>query len=171
MKFGIAIFPSKKMQEVVNSYRKRYDSHYALISPHITIKSSFAATEDKIKEISAILEDISGKHQPFNLRILKVSTFQPVNNVIYLKVEPTPELLALHEDLHNDFLGKDEEYKFVPHITLAQDLSDKEHNDVLGQLRLMKFEHEEVVNQFHLLYQTDNESWKVYETYQLGKEK
>ena len=170
MKFGIAIFPSKKMQEVVNSYRKRYDSHYALISPHITLKSGFTATEDKIKEISAKLKEISNKHQPFNLKILKVSTFQPVNNVIYLKVDPTPELLALHEDLHSDFLGKEKEYKFVPHMTIAQNLSDKEHNDILGQLRLMRFEHEEVVDHFHLLYQTDNESWKVYETYHLGKD-
>ena len=171
MKFGIAIFPTKKMQEVVNSYRKRYDSHYALISPHITLKSSFLATEEQIKEISAQLKEISSKHQPFSLKILKVSTFQPVNNVIYLKVDPTPELLALHEDLHNDSLGKEKEYAFVPHLTLAQDLSDKEHNDILGQLRLMKFEHEEMVDHFHLLYQTDNESWKVYETYQLGEEK
>lgn len=170
MNFGIAIFPSKKMQDLVNSYRKRYDSHYALIPPHVTLKASFTATEEKIKEISAKLKEISRKHEPFNLKILKVSTFQPVNNVIYLKVEPTPELLTLHEDFHSDFLGKEKEYKFVPHLTIAQDLSDKEHSDILGQLRLMKFEHEETVNQFHLLYQTDNGSWKVYETYQLGEE-
>ena len=93
-----------------------------------------------------------------------------VYNVIYLKVDPTPELLALHDDLHNDLLGKEKQYKFVPHITIGQDLSDKEHDDILGQLRLMKFEHEEVIDHFHLLYQTENKSWKVYETYQLGKE-
>lgn len=170
MNFGIAIFPSKQMQEVVNSYRKRYDSHYSLIPPHITLKSSFTATEERIKEISAKLREVSGKHEPFTLKILKASTFQPVNNVIYLKVDPNLELIALHEELHNDFLGKEKEYKFVPHITIGQDLSDKEHNDILGQMRLMKFEHEEVVDQFHVLYQTDNGAWKVYETYQLGKE-
>ncbi len=159
------------MQDVVNSYRKRYDSHYSLISPHVTLKSEFTATDEKIKEISAKLEEISNKHKPFTLKVLKVSTFEPVNNVIYLKIDPTPALTALHEDLHSDFLGKDKKYKFVPHITVGQDLSDKEHNDILGQLRLMKFEHEEVVEQFHLLYQTDNGSWKIYETYQLGKEK
>lgn len=161
MNFGIAIFPSKNMQDIVNSYRKRYDSHYSLISPHVTLKSEFTATDEKIKEISAKLEEISNKHKPFTLKVLKVSTFEPVNNVIYLKIDPTPELIALHEDLHSDFLGKDKKYKFVPHITVGQDLSDKEHNDILGQLRLMKFEHEEVVEQIHLLYQTENGVIKI----------
>ncbi|OCA89934.1 hypothetical protein F7984_05100 [Pradoshia sp. D12] len=170
MNFGIAIFPSKNLQDIVNSYRKRYDSHYSRISPHVTLKSEFTATDEQIKEISAKLEEIANQHQPFTLKVLKVSTFQPVNNVIYLKIDPTAELSALHEDFHNDILGKDKKYKFVPHITIGQDLSDKEHNDILGQLRLMKFEHEEVVDHFHLLYQTENGAWKVYETYQLRKD-
>ncbi len=38
MKFGVVIFPSKKLQDLANSYRKRYDSHYALIPPHLNVK-------------------------------------------------------------------------------------------------------------------------------------
>ena len=30
MKYGIVAFPSKKVQDFANSYRKRYDPHYAL---------------------------------------------------------------------------------------------------------------------------------------------
>lgn len=171
MNFGIAIFPSKKLQDVINSYRKRYDSHYALIPPHLTLKSTFTASEEKIQAISLELAEIAAKHDPFPLKVLKASTFQPVNNVIYLKVDPSSELINLHEDLHTDFLGKEKEYKFVPHITLGQNLSDKEHSDVFGQLSMMNFNHEELVDRFHLLYQLENGSWTVYETYRLGKEK
>ena len=46
MKFGVVIFPSKKLQDLVNSYRKRYDPHYALISPHLTL-NAFEANEEE----------------------------------------------------------------------------------------------------------------------------
>lgn len=35
MKYGIAIFPGKDLQDLANSLRKRYDPKYALI-PHIS---------------------------------------------------------------------------------------------------------------------------------------
>ena len=46
----------------------------------------------------------------------------------------------------------------------------KEMSDVLGQLSLMKFEHEEIIDRFHLLYQLDNGTWTVYETFLLGED-
>lgn len=171
MNFGIAIFPSKKLQDLANSYRKRYDAHYKFIPPHVTLKSTFSSTEEEdIKRISTILKEVSTKHEPFTLKVLKVSTFQPINNVIYLKIDPNPELFNLHEALHTEELGTDKPYKFVPHLTIGQDLSDKEMHDVLGQLSLMKFEHEETVDRFHLLYQLENGTWTVYETFLLGKD-
>jgi len=170
MNFGIAIFPSKKLQDLTNSYRKRYDSHYKLIPPHVTLKSTFTSTEEDIKRISAILKDISKAYEPFTLKVLKVSTFQPINNVIYLKIDPNEELVRLHEALHTEELGKEKPYTFIPHLTIGQNLSDKEMSDVLGQLSLMKFEHEEIIDRFHLLYQLDNGTWTVYETFLLGKD-
>ncbi|EPR29472.1 2'-5' RNA ligase [Geobacillus sp. WSUCF1] len=50
MKYGIVIFPPKRIQDFANSYRKRYDSHYALIPPHITLKYPFEADEEQIKK-------------------------------------------------------------------------------------------------------------------------
>src|SRR5699024_5327838 len=42
MKYGVAIFPSKEIQDEVNAYRKRYDPKYSQIPPHITIKAAFS---------------------------------------------------------------------------------------------------------------------------------
>ncbi|RLQ97154.1 YjcG family protein [Falsibacillus albus] len=170
MKYGVAIFPSKKLQDTANSYRKRYDPHYALIPPHITLKNSFDIDDDQIKDVSNKLEHVARNHEPFTLKVYKISSFQPVNNVIYLKVEPSAELEGLHKEMHTNFFGEDPEYSFVPHITIAQKLSDDEHSDVYGSLRMLGVEHEEVIDRFHLLYQLENGSWTVYETFRLGKE-
>lgn len=170
MKYGIVIFPSKKLQDTVNSYRKRYDPHYALIPPHLTIKNAFDASDEEINDITRELESISKQTKPFTLKVVKVSSFSPVNNVIYLKVDPNEELLKLHHALHSGYFAGEPEYAFVPHITIGQKLSSDEHSDVYGQLRMIKMDHEEQIDRIHLLYQLENGSWTVYETFRLGKE-
>ncbi|WP_077617359.1 YjcG family protein [Bacillus sinesaloumensis] len=171
MKYGIVIFPSKVLQDTANSYRKRYDPHYALIPPHITVKNAFDASDDEINEITKELDSITKQAEPFTLKILKVSSFSPVNNVIYLKVDPVEELQNLHNALHSGYFAGEPEYAFVPHITIGQKLSSDEHSDVYGQLRMLNINHEEQIDRIHLLYQLENGSWTVYETFRLGKEK
>ncbi len=170
MKFGVVIFPSKSLQDLANSYRKRYDPHYALIPPHLTLKSAFEASEEEINPIADKLRQSAKEIEPFGLMTTKISSFQPVNNVIYIKVNLTPELEALHTKINQEFPGDPSEYSFVPHITIGQKLSNDEHFDVYGSLRMLKVEHKEEIDRFHLLYQLENGSWTVYETFRLGKE-
>jgi 2'-5' RNA ligase len=170
MKFGVVIFPSKKLQDLANSYRKRYDPHYSLISPHLTLKTAFESTEETVIDIAEKLRQIARNTNVFTLKTLKISSFKPVNNVIYFKVEPTEELNKLHNDINQEIGEQRQEYAFVPHITIGQQLSNDEHSDVYGSLRMKKLNHEETVDRFHLLYQLENGSWTVYETFRFGKE-
>lgn len=59
MKVGVAIFPSKKLQDIANSYRKRYDSQYALIPPHITLKAAFQSDDQQLPIIAEELGKIA----------------------------------------------------------------------------------------------------------------
>lgn len=63
MKFGVVIFPSKKLQDLANSYRKRYDPHYALITPHLTLKNAFEASEEEAREYADKLRRLVRKSQ------------------------------------------------------------------------------------------------------------
>jgi 2'-5' RNA ligase len=169
MKYGIAIFPSKNLQDKVNSYRKRYDPHYALIAPHITLKEPFEATEEELQEQISYISSVAMNIDPFSIEINKVGSFHPVNNVIYLKVNEAEELKSLHEQLYSGPLQQLQPYNFVPHLTLGQKLSDEEHSDVLERLRMIDIEHTERIDRFQLLYQLENGYWTVYETFRLGK--
>ncbi len=169
MKYGVVIFPSKKLQDLANSYRKRYDPHYSLITPHLTLKG-FEANEEEVVNFANKLRQIAEKHKEFPLKTVKISSFQPVNNVIYLKVEPTEELTKLYNEINQEFSVQNLEYAFVPHITIGQKLSNDEHSDVYGSLQMKRFDHEETIDRFHLLYQLENGSWTVYETFRLRKE-
>ncbi len=168
MKYGVVAFPSKKLQDLANSYRKRYDPHYSLITPHMTVKGVFEASDEEIETLSTQIGEVVKRHKPFSLQTSRVSSFSPVTNAIYFKVEPTPELLELHKDLHSDVLGAEAEYAFVPHITIAQKMASGEHDDIFGQLKMVGVDHEEIIDRLHLLYQLEDGSWTVYETFRLS---
>jgi 2'-5' RNA ligase len=168
MKYGIVAFPSKKLQDFANSYRKRYDTHFSKITPHITLKSVFEVDDSKVNEVTSMLQEISKQFKPLSIHVSKVSSFAPVNNAIYLKVEPTEQLQKLYDALHAKSFGQEPEYKFVPHITIAQDMSSGEHDDIYGQLRMTDVHSEEVIDRIHLLYQLEDGSWTVYETFRLS---
>ena len=81
--------PIKKLQDLANAYRKRYDPHYALITPHMTIKGVFEANDQEIEEVAKAIKEVTNKHNPFELNVSKVGTFAPITNTIYFKAIQT----------------------------------------------------------------------------------
>ena len=92
MMYRVVIFPGKPLQDLANSYRKRYDPHYGHIPPHITLITGFEVKKEQLNKMVKDLHEISNKSHPFDIKITKFSSFQPVNNVIYLKIEPKKDL-------------------------------------------------------------------------------
>jgi 2'-5' RNA ligase len=170
LKYGIVIFPSKALQDKANSLRKRYDSNYGLIPPHVTLKYPFEANEKEMETFVQALRDIAKDVHPFTLTSGNVSSFYPTNTVIYFKIAPSEALTTLNAKMHEGVFPTTKEYTFVPHLTIGQYLSDAEHADVLGRLRMIDYQYEEVIDRFHLLYELEDGSWTVYETFHLGKE-
>jgi len=171
IKYGVVAFPSKPIQDEANAFRKRYDPHYALIPPHITLKEPFHMDESEVKDVITNLKHIANTTKPITININKVSTFAPVTNTIYFKIEPNEALTDLNDQLNKGTFHDNREHPFVPHITLAQELVTDEYSDVFGRLKMENFQFEEVMDRFQLLYQLDNGSWTVYETFVFGEEK
>jgi 2'-5' RNA ligase len=170
MKYGIAVFPSKKLQDIANSYRKRYDIKYSMIPPHLTLKDPFDINEGELEKMVEEIRNIAKECQPFKLHVYKYSSFYPVTNTLYMKVSENKELLELQEKLDQGPLEKKREHPFIPHITIGQEMNYDELSDVFGRLRLESIEHEEMVDRFSLLYQLDNGAWTVHETFLLGND-
>ncbi|SDY79622.1 2'-5' RNA ligase [Evansella caseinilytica] len=168
MRYGIAIFPSKTLQDIANSYRKRYDSHYAKIPPHLTLKESFHTTEEEIRQHVKYLRDAAANAKPFPLEVYKFSSFYPVTNTIYLKVKENEILTELQKRLNSGPFAQEAKYSFVPHITIGQNLESAECADVYSRLKLEAIHHTETADRFSLLYQLENGTWTVYETFLLG---
>ncbi|PSL50891.1 2'-5' RNA ligase [Salsuginibacillus halophilus] len=173
MIYGIACFPSKTIQDMANTFRKRYDSRYELIPPHLTLMEPFELSPGEEEEAVQTMREIGKSIPPYPLHVYKVDSFHPKENKIFLKVDRHQHLQKLHQDLHQSWLGDRilTQKEFTPHITLCQDLRDDEHFDVLDQLKMTMTEETAYVDRMQLFYQLDNEAWTVYETIHLtGKE-
>ncbi|MFV8827469.1 YjcG family protein [Alkalihalobacterium sp. APHAB7] len=170
MKYGIAVFPSKALQDQANSYRKRYDSHYSLIPPHITIKNTFEIVDEKLDSCIQYIRSVTSTISPFTIHVYKIDSFFPKTNKIFFKIRSNASLEQLHRLLHEDVIKEEVTQKFTPHVTIAQNLTNQEHFDVLGQLKMHSINHEETIDRVQLLYQLENGSWTVHETFHLGKD-
>ena len=167
LKYGIVAFPSKKIQDLANTYRKRYDPHYALITPHITLKDAFDADESNISEISKALEEVSTRFAPLQIHASRISSFYPTTNTIFFRVEPTSQLENVYRSLQDNIKFGAPKYVFSPHITIAQKINDAEHDDIFSQLRMFGVNETDVIDRIHLLYQLEDGSWTTYDTYKL----
>ena len=167
LKYGIVAFPSKKIQDLANTYRKRYDPHYALITPHITLKDAFDADESQMDQISSSLQQVASQFAPLQIHASRISSFYPTTNTIFFRVDPTPQLENIQKLIQEKINFGAPKHVFVPHITIAQKLSSSEHDDVHGQLRMVGVDEKDVIDRFHLLYQLEDGSWTTYETYKL----
>ena len=96
--------------------------------PHVSLGVCEELDVDGLaRELSAFAERLS----PLALTLSSIGLFPSRDNVIFLGVTPTPRLLSVNSEFHG-FFGKytkaqREHYqtgKWVPHCTLAFDLSD-----------------------------------------------
>ena len=136
MNIGLALIPSKSFQDEVNGYRKRYDTEYARIMPHITIKSHFEINDDELDSVKEEVKKIR-RFRPVDVHATKASSFKPTNNVIYFKVAKTDELEQLFNLFNTEDFHGEAEHPFVPHFTIAQGLTSQEFEDIFGQVELV----------------------------------
>lgn len=169
MKFGIALFPSKKLQDTVNQYRKRYDARYSYIAPHITVKEAFEADEHEKPQIEEFIKSVASKYKPTEIEIKKVSSFAPKKQVVYFKVEPNETLSAIHDAFNEGGFYGGASHPFVPHFTLAQEETAQKFEDTLSHLQMIGIEHSETLDKISLCVQLENGIWHVTDTFKLGQ--
>ena len=135
----VGAFPEGDLADRVQAVRLRHDAKTAHITnPHVTIAGTYwrngSPTADSEAHTIEQLRSIENQLQPFEMKIDGVETFLPDNPVIYLHVEPTPELLAARRIMLN-VIGRDKQRHFTPHLTLTMRLDARQTETLFQQLR------------------------------------
>ncbi|HTG69276.1 MAG TPA: 2'-5' RNA ligase family protein [Candidatus Udaeobacter sp.] len=168
MLYGIVVFPEKHVQDNANNWRRRHDPHYSAIPAHLTIREEEEWNDDELQLAVAHLERVTSAIPAFSIYFNRVSTFYPVNHVLYLALQDTASMQKLHEDVCSGPLTiETPKYVFTPHLTIGQQLSADELHDLYGNLRMQSIDFSSKIDRVHLLYQTDNGSWTAYQSFLL----
>jgi 2'-5' RNA ligase len=168
MNCGIAVFPSKEVQDFANSYRKRFDPHYSLIQPHLTIREKEDWDENKLRQAIEQLERSTQTLAPFTIHFNRFSSFYPVNHVVYMALADPEPMHRCYEAICTGVLAEPKrQYMFNPHLTIAQKMGSDELHDVLSSLKTVRVDFTCSIDRIHLLYQTENEAWTVHQTFLL----
>ncbi|MEV5024987.1 2'-5' RNA ligase family protein [Paenibacillus sp. LPE1-1-1.1] len=167
MLYGIVVFPEKHVQDFANSWRRRHDPHYSAIPAHLTVREAEEWSDDGLQGAVNHLEQITTALPPFSIHLNRVSTFYPVNHVLYLALQDTVSMQKLHELVCSGPLTIPEppKYVFTPHLTIGQELPADELHDLYGNLRMQAIDLSSRIDRVHLLYQTDNGSWTAYQSF------
>jgi 2'-5' RNA ligase len=135
----VGAFPEGELAERIQAVRVQHDAKTARITaPHVTMagtywRSGSPTPENEARTIEQ-LHSIEDQLPPFEMQIGGVDTFLPETPVIYLHIEPTPELLTARAALLH-VIGQDKQRRFTPHLTLTMRLDQNKTEALLPQLR------------------------------------
>ncbi len=135
----VGAFPEGDLADRIQAVRMQHDAKTARITaPHVTLAGTYwrsgPPTPENEADTMERLRSIENQLRPFELRIGGVETFLPDTPVIYLRIEPTPELLAVRQTLLH-VIGQDKQRHFTPHLTLTMRLDQSKTETLLNQLR------------------------------------
>lgn len=178
--YFIALLPPEAVRQEatqIKQYCARvYQSAHALKSPpHVTLQPPFKWPDENLPRLEEVLRKFARQQVPIPMILSGFGAFVP--RVIYIHVERTPELIAIHQAIARqletnlgivDRVGKTR--PFSPHMTVAfRDLSKSNFRAAWQEFKDRPCSFEFVVPQLTLL-QHDGKRWQIYREFFLGEE-
>jgi 2'-5' RNA ligase len=175
---GGVIWPDAETQRSVNEIRNRWDPHFTVIAPHITIifpEEVTVALDRVIEEAAAAVAGL----RSFGARLDRLSSIpmlasdwpaetaallaypNAVNAIFLLTGEGTREIQELKERL-SAALGLDTRLvPYPPYLTLGQTLSDAQYDAAMRELSGYTPDYSFRVEGFDLLTQDASGGWQT----------
>jgi len=117
---ALACFPTIDTTKI-EAFRKKYDPHYNLIKPHITLIFPIDNTSISRKSLSEHIKSVVNNWESFNIELsgLKISW----DHWLFLLVkEGKKEIIELHDELYQGILSPHlrSDLEYIPHISIGR---------------------------------------------------
>lgn len=143
--FAIGLLPPPDISALVDEHRRRYDPLFGRTVPHITVKQPFQLVGE-LQRLQAALTRVCRDTSPFELVVDDVGCFRHHHvNVVYFAAVLAPPLrhfqravvlatapFARHD--YPEYSLRSEVDCYVPHITIGQELSEQQLDELLSRL-------------------------------------
>ena len=176
--YAVAIMLSPEHARLVLGARALVLGEERPYAPHVTVKSPFFV-EGEPRPVFDRIATIVSRHESFRVEIGGIGHFAgPVDNVIYLAVAATPELVRLHHDLATGIAGETRHSRaynsileldhYVPHVTIAGSLTGERLTAGLAALSGIQPAFSFVCTHVTLGASEDGRVWTLLTDYPLG---
>src|SRR5436309_2192368 len=119
-RYALVAYVNSPAGEFVESLRRelhpdlpQFAAHLTILPPRRLQGSEGAALE--------LLQRICGQEEPFSVTLGAVETFIPVTPTVFIRIDSAaPRMSALHQKLNTDVLRFQEEWPYIPHLTIVK---------------------------------------------------
>lgn len=176
--YGIVVVPPPEVVALVRSLQAHVDASRSDPVPHITLKLPFQV-RTRLADVRARVGEVVAATPPITVTLRGVGGFPgPYTPAVYATVQPNRRLHSLHSRLVRALIGvadnvlpytEELELKhYVPHITLASDLSRAEYRRVMNRLRGYQLEGRFQIEEVELSRRGVRRRWSRVEVLPLG---
>ena len=126
-RLGVVLLVPEPLATQIDGVRRALgDGALGRIAPHITLVPPVNVAERDLAAVLAVVRRAAAASAPLGLRLGPVRTFEPVNPVAYLEVGGTDldALRELRDACLTEPLARPQDHDFVPHVTVADELSE-----------------------------------------------
>ena len=121
--YAVVIFVPAQLERFVAPLRERFDPDYNLVAAHVSLVYPFM-TQAQVEDLSTIVSEEVSRLGPLRLHMGSIGDFYPRAPVIYWEVKKCEELNHLHKRLYARLDLPLPHRDFVPHLTVAKEISN-----------------------------------------------
>ncbi len=135
-RYALVAYVRSPAGEFVENLRRELHPDLPQFAAHLTIlpPRPIQGTETAALEQ---LQRICGQEEPFHVTLGEVQTFIPVTPTVFIRVNSAaPRMSALHEKLNTEVLAFQEEWPYIPHLTIVKMSAERAAHDAFETARL-----------------------------------
>ncbi len=128
-RYALVAYVRNAVGEFVQNLRQQLHPELPHLPAHVTI---LPPRHLKGSELSALetLEEICSQFEPFEVVLGEAETFVPVTPTVFIRVAHAAyRMRELHDRLNTDALRADEEWPYMPHLTIIKVNTEEQAQD------------------------------------------
>lgn len=172
-RYALVAYVRNAVGEFVGNLRQELRPNLPHLAAHLTVlpPRRLLGSELSAREV---LEDICSRIEPFTVRLDEVETFAPKTPTVFIRVERDARLMCvLHDRLNTRTLAGDEDWPYMPHLTIVKMTSVEEACSAheLARERWAQFRGSRsiTVNELTFVRETEDNCWEDLAGVPLGR--
>ncbi|MGB7818549.1 MAG: 2'-5' RNA ligase family protein [Ornithinibacter sp.] len=166
--YGVAVTIPEPWGPHLQKSREAFgDTMAPAIPPHVTLLPPTVVEADVMDDFTVHLERVAQRAEPFRMVLSGTGTFRPVSPVVFVQVSRGISACeGLERDVRGGPVGRELEFPYHPHVTVAHHLTEEEMDEAFDALADFRCAFD--VTDIELYHHDSDWVWRVLRSFPLG---